>query len=89
MNYYIYYVAILANFHKPSLARGHTDEQMADFSHNVLSMTENYTSTLQGLDLDRYVRKLQCLCGRVGESANLSTPVASETWGGLKYQELR
>ena len=31
-------------------------------------MTKNYTSTLQGLDLDRYVKKLQCLslCGRSG-----------------------
>ena len=42
------------------------------FLYNVLSMTENYTSTLQGLNLDCYVKKLQCLCGRVGES-NMST----------------
>jgi len=31
-------------------------------------MAENYASTLQGPDLDRYVKKLQCLFGRVGES---------------------
>ena len=42
------------------------------FLYNVLSMTKNYTSTLQGLNLDRYVKKLQCLCGRVGEP-NMST----------------
>ena len=35
-------------------------------------MTENYTSTLQGPDSDRYVKKLQCFCGRVSES-NMST----------------
>ena len=27
-------------------------------------MAENYTFTLQGLDLDRYVKKIQSLCGR-------------------------
>ena len=52
-----------------SLARGHTDEQTTDFSLQRLINDWNlYTSTLQGLDLDRYVKKLQCLCGRVGES---------------------
>ena len=35
-------------------------------------MTENYISTLKGSDLDRYVKKLQCLCGRVGESNMLT-----------------
>ena len=35
-------------------------------------MTENYTSTLQGPSLGRYVKKLQCLCGRVHGESNMS-----------------
>ena len=35
-------------------------------------MTENYISTLKGSDLDRYAKKLHCLCGRVGESDMLT-----------------
>ena len=35
-------------------------------------MTEDYIPTLKGSDLDRYVKKLHCLCGRVGESSMLT-----------------
>ena len=44
-------------------------------------MTEDYIPTLKGSDLDRYMKKLQCLCGRVGESSMLTL----KTWDPYQF----
>ena len=52
-----------------------SDEQSGNgrpLLYNIRSMTEDYIPTLKGSDLDRYMKKLQCLCGRVGESSMLT-----------------